>query len=353
MHPIIFFANLLLASLLCASTTLASDYRVEKIVVYSQALENNMLGSGTDRSASVLIPPGYDDQPEQRYPVIYFLPFHSADYNQAMGYFTWRGRVVNDMASGKIPPMIIVAADGKNKYGACYYNSPVTGNWEDYIAEDLVQYIDANYRTLPQAASRGIGGKSAGAQGAMSIALKRPDVFSAVYSMKGFMAYRDEMWTEENWRDLINGERSFVLGIATAFIPNPDNPPFFIDLAYQLVNDTLEPVPGVSDQLWGGFPIGLIDQYLASPDKLNGIFFESATDDIPGLGPSNADFSAGLTQSGIEHSYVVTEGNHSDNKDTAIDLLLPFFIETLEFDETSTVVENRSWAELKGQALDE
>lgn len=349
MRHISLYSALLCVALLSAAS--ASDGRIESSAIYSPALEGNLLGDSPERRVSVLLPPGYDEQLERRYPVIYFFPGHGSTYVDALRYFTWGNRLVNDIENGVVPPVIVVAADGNNKYGACYNNSPVAGNWEDYIAEDLVQYIDANYRTLPQAASRGIGGKSAGAQGAMSIALHRPDVFCAVYAMKGYMAYTDKLMNDNMWKVQIEADEEakvgFLLAFLTAFTPNPDNPPLFIDMPYELVDDTVQPMEGVADRLWAGFPIGLLDQYLASGTPLRGIFFESATNDAPGLGATNEAFSAALTAVGIEHTHMVTPGTHGDNSNTALDLLLPFFVENLDFGASSTAVKSGSWAGIK------
>ncbi|MBT5056065.1 MAG: hypothetical protein HOM68_05945 [Gemmatimonadetes bacterium] len=346
----------LCAALLCAGligVASASDGRIESTTIHSPALEGNLLGDSPEREIAVLLPPGYDEQLERRYPVIYFFPGHYSTYVDALGYFTFGSRLANDIESGAVPPVIVVAADGNNKYGACYNNSPVAGHWEDYIAEDLVQYIDANYRTLPQAASRGIGGKSAGAQGAMSIALHRPDVFCAVYAMKGYMAYTDKLMNDNMWKVQIEaGEEArvgFLLAFLTAFTPNPDSPPLFIDMPYELVGDVVQPLEGVADRLWAGFPISLLDQYLASGTPLRGIFIETAINDAAGLGATNDAFSDALSAAGIEHTHMITPGGHGDNPDTAIDLLVPFFVENLDFGASPTAIESRSWAQIKSE----
>ena len=55
--------------------------------------------------------------------------------------------------------MILVATAGDSVIsGSFYANSPVTGNWEDYVARDLVSYVDANYRTVAGPEARGIMG---------------------------------------------------------------------------------------------------------------------------------------------------------------------------------------------------
>ena len=64
-----------------------------------------------------------------------------------------------------------------------YASSPTTGDWESYIAEDLVAYVDSHYRTLANRAGRGLGGHSMGGYGTIRIGMKRPDVFSSLYIM--------------------------------------------------------------------------------------------------------------------------------------------------------------------------
>src|SRR6185436_8252248 len=56
-----------------------------------------------------------------------------------------------------------------------------TGDWETYVARDLVAYVDGHYRTIPERPSRGLAGASMGGYGAVRIAMKRPDVFSSLY----------------------------------------------------------------------------------------------------------------------------------------------------------------------------
>lgn len=53
--------------------------------------------------------------------------------------------------------MIVVGVNGANSLGGSFYvNSPVTGNWEDYLVNDVITYIDTNYRTLAKSSGRGL-----------------------------------------------------------------------------------------------------------------------------------------------------------------------------------------------------
>ena len=88
------------------------------------------------------------------------------------------------LASGAAREMILVMPNAMNAYGGSMYgNSATTGDWETYIAEDLVAHMDKNYRTIPTRAARGLGGHSMGGYGTLRIGMKRPDVFSALYAL--------------------------------------------------------------------------------------------------------------------------------------------------------------------------
>ena len=79
---------------------------------------------------------------------------------------------------------IIVMPNAFTKFfGSMYSSSATIGDWESFVAVDLVSDIDKRYRTLPTAGSRGIAGHSMGGYGALRIAMKRPEAFSAVFSL--------------------------------------------------------------------------------------------------------------------------------------------------------------------------
>ncbi len=67
--------------------------------------------------------------------------------------------------------------------GSMYSSSPTTGDWETFIAQDLVAWVDGHYRTIPDRMSRGLAGHSMGGYGTMRIGMKHPEVFSSLYAM--------------------------------------------------------------------------------------------------------------------------------------------------------------------------
>src|SRR5215475_808825 len=156
---------------------------IQHIKIHRKALEGNLEGETADPDVTIYLPPGYETSRKTRYPVIYLL--HGYSITDA----TWTGRIANvpdamdrDIEAKTAREMIVVMPNAYTKYGGSMYsNSVTTGDWESYIAEDLVSYMDKNYRTIPDRMSRGIAGHSMGGYGAVRIAMKRPDVFSSLY----------------------------------------------------------------------------------------------------------------------------------------------------------------------------
>lgn len=141
--------------------------------VPAPALASNRLGDPAELSIAVWLPNDYETS-GRRYRTVYYLT-------------GWQDHVESAVdVLGKDPhhpgePLIIVAVDGINALGGSFYrNSPITGNWADAIAKDLVSYVDGKYRTLPAPASRGITGHSMGGYGALQLAFDHPEVFGAV-----------------------------------------------------------------------------------------------------------------------------------------------------------------------------
>jgi hypothetical protein len=89
-----------------------------------------------------------------------------------------------NIAAGTMKGMILVNPDAYTIYNGSMYSSSVTiGDWESFIADDLVSYVDSHYRTIANRDSRGLGGHSMGGYGTIRIGMKRPDVFSIMYIM--------------------------------------------------------------------------------------------------------------------------------------------------------------------------
>jgi enterochelin esterase-like enzyme len=161
---------------------------VERITVHGMALMGN--GESPDRNVTIYLPPTYGQDQARRYPVLYLL--HGTSARDDM--FTAPAVALAEVADALSPvqgfsDLIIVTPDAStiNK-GGMYASGPAAGDWERFIADDLVGHIDGNYRTLAQRMSRGLAGHGAGADGALRIGLKRADVFSSLYFMSATVA---------------------------------------------------------------------------------------------------------------------------------------------------------------------
>ena len=142
----------------------------------SEILKGNPPGDRNVRDVIVYLPPGYDDG-DAHYPTVYCLTG-----------FTGRGRaLLNDnaftpnlaermdklIAAGMIKPMIAVMPDCFTYYGGSQYiNSTATGRYEDYLAEEIVPFVDETFRTIADRGSRAVMGKSSGGYGSLIMGLR-------------------------------------------------------------------------------------------------------------------------------------------------------------------------------------
>jgi enterochelin esterase-like enzyme len=175
------FASSLLAQTLGAATVKGT---VERIKVHGKSLEGNLEGDSPDRDVFIYLPPGYATNSTQRYPVVYMLHGYGLTAERWMPFTRMADAADKNIAAGTMKEMILVNPDAFTLYnGSMYSTSPTIGDWESFIAEDLVSYIDNHYRTIPDRLSRGLGGHSMGGYGTVRIGMKRPDVFSSMYIM--------------------------------------------------------------------------------------------------------------------------------------------------------------------------
>jgi S-formylglutathione hydrolase FrmB len=163
--------------------------RIEIIEFESECLKENPLGDPFVRELCVYLPPNYDESNEN-FPTVYCLTG-----------FTGRGKMLlNDnafspnlaqrmdslIAAKSIKPMIIVMPDCFTKFGGSQYiNSTATGNYEDYLTNEIVNFIDTNFRTINDKNSRAAMGKSSGGYGALICGIRHADKFGLISSISG------------------------------------------------------------------------------------------------------------------------------------------------------------------------
>src|SRR5437870_3693496 len=155
----------------------------QRIAVTSPAL------GGRNQEVYVYLPPGYDAHPNKRYPVVYLL--HGFPGRPLAFLLTVRLGVVEDelYAKGKGQPVILVMPFGSTGTFTDkeWADGVRTGDdWATFVSRDLVQAIDARYRTVAAPAGRAIAGLSEGGYGAINIALHNPGEFKVVESWSGY-----------------------------------------------------------------------------------------------------------------------------------------------------------------------
>lgn len=154
-------------------------------VVASPSLKENLLGDSHEREIQVYLPPSYH-KTTKNYPVVYFLMgYNSRNLDPYRKVKSSHFELINNKISERqAKEAIIVYVAGSNKLrGSFYYNSPVTGNWGDFVTKDVITHIDTKYRTISKKESRAICGSSMGGYGALHIAMLHPELFSGFYGI--------------------------------------------------------------------------------------------------------------------------------------------------------------------------
>jgi enterochelin esterase-like enzyme len=322
----------------------AKPVSVERIKIHGTSLEGNLEGNAVDRDVLVLLPPSYASQPARRYPVVYAL------HGYSIGAEQWAKEIhVPQTAEGAFAKgtgeMIVVLPDSKTLHnGSMYSNSPTTGGFEDYVSRDVVSYIDAHYRTIADRNSRGLVGHSMGGYGATRIGMRHSDVFGGLYIMSPCClsprgasvpanpsnaanpTYDElaKLRTVAETEKLPFGSRA-QLAVASAWSPNPKNPPFFMDLPVG------EKQAMVVAKWAANAPLAFVDQHIGHLRRYRAIAMDVGDQD--GLRTDTAKLHDVLDTYGIANSLEIYPGTHtSDIAFRFQDFVLPFFGKTLSFD---------------------
>lgn len=317
--------------------------RVERIKVHGVGLEGNLAGDSPDRDVSVYLPPSYQTDKNRRYPVIYFLHgFTDSDdkwYGLTKHWINLPAVVDKALAEGKTGEFIIVTPNAYNRYfGSMYSNSVTIGNWEDFVAKELVAYVDKQYRTIPQATSRGLAGHSMGGYGTMRIGQKHPEIFSSLYLLSpccmvpnmngsGSSPMANRMENVKTLADLEKADfgTKAMFASAASWSPNPTNAPFFLDLPVK----GGEPQPMVTAKWAANAPLATLDQHIATIKQLHALAFDAGSKD-ESIAANIKVLDGMLTNYKIPHTYEEYDGDHINRIAERIEQkMLPFFTTNL------------------------
>ena len=325
----------------------AKPVRVEHIKIHGTAIEGNLEGDAVDRDAIVFLPPSYQKEEKRRYPVIYALHGYSIGAEQWSHEIHVPQTIEGAFAKGS-QEAIIVLPDSKTVYnGSMYSSSATTGDFEKFIYHDVVAYIDAHYRTIPNRESRGLVGHSMGGYGASRIGMKHPDVFGALYIMspccmspmagggpgpadqmkERAIATEKKVAAAKSPADLASKSPGFAAvqyATAAAWAPDPKNPPLYFDLP---TKDGV-PQPEIVAKFNANSPLVSIDQYIGNLKQYRAIAMDVGDQD--GLRFDATKLHNILDNYGVTNSFEIYSGTHTSAvADRFQNHVLPFFSKNL------------------------
>jgi enterochelin esterase-like enzyme len=326
----------------------AKPATVEHIKIHGKSLEGNLEGDAVDRDVFVFLPPGYHSDKHRRYPVVYALHGYSIGAEQWTHEIAVPQTIEGAFAQGA-REMIVVLPDSKTIYnGSMYSSSATTGDFENFIAHDVVSYIDAHYRTIPRRESRGLVGHSMGGYGASRIGMKHPDVFGALYIMspccmspmggsatltdqqkQRAIATEKQAAAAKSPADLaaqLPGFGAAQFATAAAWAPDPKNPPLYLDLP---TKDGV-PQPEVLAKFAANSPLAFVDQYIGNLRQYRAIAMDVGDQD--GLRIDAGKLHGILDAYGLPNSFEIYHGTHTSAvADRFQNHVLPFFSKNLCF----------------------
>lgn len=346
------------------STKISATPNVFYTTFDAPSLNSSLIRNDTTQPYFAILPSSYNSS-NNSYPVIYFLHGYGVTLNKDSSF--WQ-QFPTDEYLGE---SIVVLGPGSHSLFQCanYVNSPITGNWEDFIVYDLVNYTDTHFRTIPDRNFRGIAGHSVGGYGALHIAMKHPDVFGAVHAIcpalfdkegllnsqfctenviSNFLDVQDTLnalpndtiahteyitWLKNNWY-VDPGGRFWPFPYGSAFSPNPDKRAPYIDFHYykhengSILRD---------EEHWLNWEKGFgdlenkITTYKTNLLSLNGIGIDYDTNDF-GVWKGGAEyFSELLDAENIDHfMYKNTYAHRMSTNERIKDHMTPFFSSIFE-----------------------
>jgi S-formylglutathione hydrolase FrmB len=304
------------------STELAG--RLDEHTIESDLLRENPLNDPHVRPLWVYVPPGYDDQPDRRFPSIYVIQGYTGHIAMWWNRTPYRQPFPEAadlvFAGRQAPPAIVVYVDAWTAYGGSQFvDSPGTGRYHSYLCDEVVPWVDARYRTLPSPEHRGIAGKSSGGFGAMITPMLRPDLFGGLATHAGDALYelcyvpefassvrflREYEGDIFRWWDQFRSRVAFtkdgdavllmMLGVSACFSAAEDGSP---ELPF-------DPRTGVlRDEVWQRWldwdPVRMVPRYAESVSSLRAIWIDAGSNDEWYLDVGAQAFRQALAEAGV------------------------------------------------------
>ncbi|AIL13234.1 hypothetical protein IM40_06565 [Candidatus Paracaedimonas acanthamoebae] len=324
--------------------------KLDLIEVYSKALENNLLGDSAVRQCPVYLPPEY--HPEKSYPLIIEL---AAFGNSGLGRIGWQGfresmpARLDRLITEGMPPIIVAFPDCFTSLGGNQYiNSSALGNYEDFLKEDLLSALEANF-PCGGPGRRGLIGKSSGGYGALVNGIRHPAIWSAIACHSGDVGFEwvylpeiaKALMTLENYGGsyenfLCKIQTSpklkgndfttlMILAMAASYDPNPNE---YCGIQLPVTKKTAELIPERWQNWLQWDPLEMIPHYHTNLKLLKFIFIDCGIYDQYYLHFGARRLNSLLNDYQIPHIFEEFPDNHS-GLDYRLDRSLPLMAQAL------------------------
>ena len=321
----------------------------------SKVLRDNPWGDPHRRLVHVYVPPGYDEEPDRRYPAFWDLVGYTGS---GASHIAWRNfqenvpdKVDRLIHEGQMGPIIVVFPDCFTSLGGNQYiNSSAIGPYADYLLEELIPFVDGQVRTLADRKHRGVFGKSSGGYGAIIHGIRYADYWGGIADHSGD-AYFDFVYRSafpsdatvlaKHDRDVgkflkyfweqkkpTSKEVHTLMNIcmAASYDPDPE-----AELGFHMPFDLY--TGEVDESRWARWlehdPVRLGDQYADNLRRLEAIYIDCGFKDQYHIHYGCRMLSEQMKALGIEHFYEEFDDDHS-SVDYRMDVSFPYLYERLK-----------------------
>ena len=311
---LLFAAGLTLATAVAVASDTPTAGRIVDEQFVSSVLRDTRTGLNPARKMKIYLPPGYASSGKS-YPAVYFCHsiFQSPEQVLADGKLV--KLIEQGVARGLVKEFILVIGDYTSPTtGSVYENTAATGRWLDYTVEELVPYVDGRYRTLRRPESRALVGEMMGGRGALQLAMRHPQIFSAAYALNpvGTGTGLLPIHSYPNWQKIhaaksiadLAGEHisQIFVTFSQAFLPNPNRPPFYCDFLMEMENGELKYHAENARKLIEGFSLSeRLEHHAENLSKIHIAFDWSRYDPIQDHVYAVQAFTRKLETFGVEH----------------------------------------------------
>ena len=299
----------------------------------SRCLRGNPLGDSHVRDLYVYLPPQYDSK--QRFPIVMLLAGFGSTNHSIAAWSPWKPNTIQRfdqlVSERQCPPAILVLPDCFNRWGGSQFlDSAGTGLYQTYLADEVIPFVDAGFRTIPDREARAVAGRSSGGFGALRLGMDRPDVVSVIGSHAGDAAFEVSMrpmltpaaitFEQTGGLDAFarevpaTGPRNasqfdaiFVLAASGAYSPDPEGFPY-ARLPFEPRTGTLR------KDVWRDWlaedPVSRIDASVEALKTMSLIYLDAGSRDEHGLHFAARMLEEALSAHHLRVHYDEFEGGH-------------------------------------------